>query len=74
MKGVPNYREFKCFNAGGYFGQHKKELLKPEALHMGTHLRVLSKSYPMNTNMTGFNFKNMCPFAFDESSLSIWKV
>ena len=22
---------------------------------MGTHLRVLSESYPMNTNMTGFN-------------------
>ena len=25
--------------------------------HMGTHLRVLSKSYPMNTNMTGFRWK-----------------
>ena len=24
---------------------------------MGTHLRVLSKSYPMNTNMV---FKNLC--------------
>ena len=23
---------------------------------MGTHLRVLSKSYPMNTNMTGFRW------------------
>ena len=22
---------------------------------MGTHLRVLSQSYPMNTNMTGLN-------------------
>ena len=22
--------------------------------HMGTHLRVLSEVYPMNTNMTGF--------------------
>ena len=25
-----------------------------KAWHMGTHLRVLSESYPMNTNMTGF--------------------
>ena len=24
--------------------------------HMGTHLRVLSDSYPMNTNMTGFRW------------------
>ena len=22
--------------------------------HMGTHLKVLSESYPMNTNVTGF--------------------
>ena len=29
---------------------------------MGTHLRVLSKSYPMNTNITGFRcfFKKIC--------------
>ena len=29
---------------------------------MGTHLRVLPKTYPMNTNMTGFRgfFKNHC--------------
>ena len=29
---------------------------------MDTHLRVLSKSYPMNTNMTGFGWfsKNLC--------------
>ena len=29
---------------------------------MGTHLRVLSESYPMNTNMSGFRwfFKNLC--------------
>ena len=29
---------------------------------MGTHLRVLSKRYPMNTNMTGIRwfFKNLC--------------
>ena len=31
-------------------------------LQMDTHLRVLSKSYPMNTNMTGFRrfFENLC--------------
>ena len=28
--------------------------LKPR--HMGTHLRLLRKSYPMNTNMTGFRW------------------
>ena len=26
---------------------------------MGTHLSVLTESYPMNTNMTGF-FANLC--------------
>ena len=30
---------------------------------MGTHLRVLGKGYPMNTNMTGFRwFSNLCVF------------
>ena len=33
----------------------------------GTHLRILSERYPMNTNMTG-------PCAFDKSSLSIGRV
>ena len=30
--------------------------------HMGTHLRVLMESYPMNTNMTGLKWftKNLC--------------
>ena len=28
---------------------------------MGTHMRVLGKSYPMNTNMTGFGwFSKSC--------------
>ena len=37
-----------------------KKQLKP--WYMGTHLRVLSESYPMNTNMTGFGWfsKNLC--------------
>ena len=32
---------------------------------MGTHLRVLSEGYPMNTNTTGFS-----PSTLDKSSLS----
>ena len=31
-----------------------EEWLKP--WHMGTHMKVLSVSYPMNTNMTGFRW------------------
>ena len=40
---------------------------------IGSHLRVLNKSYPMNTNMTGFRWvsKPSRPFALDESSLSM---
>ena len=34
----------------------------------------LSKSYPMNTNMTGFRWFSNHPCAFDESSLSIGRV
>ena len=36
------------------------KLLKP--WQMGTQLRVLSESFPMNTNMTGFRWfsKNLC--------------
>ena len=36
---------------------------------MGTHLRVLSKSYPMKTNMTGLRWfsKPLRPFAFEKS-------
>ena len=54
--------------------KNRKILLKP--WHMGTHLRVLSKSYPMNTNMTGLDgFQKSLPTcALDESSLSIRRV
>ena len=40
---------------------------------MGTHLRVLSESYPMNTNMIGFRWFSsfLRPYALDESALSI---
>ena len=43
---------------------------------MCTHMRVLSKSYPMSTNMTGFKFseKSSHPCTLDESSLSIGGV
>ena len=43
---------------------------------MGTHWRVLSKSYPMNTNMTGFRWfiKIFAFLCLDESSLSIGRV
>ena len=47
--------------------------LKP--WQMGTHLKELRESYPMNTNMTGFRFskkKKNC--ALDEISLSIEKA
>ena len=58
--------------AGGKYGQYKmiqktwKKLLKP--WQMGTHLRVLSESYPMNTNMTGFRWfsKSLHPCSLDE--------
>ena len=40
---------------------------------MGTHLRVLSESYLMNTNMIGFQISlHFC--ALDESSLSLLRV
>ena len=40
---------------------------------MGTYLQVLSESYPMNTNMTGFGCfsKSLYPCASYESSLRI---
>ena len=43
---------------------------------MGTHLRVLVRSYPINTNMTGFRCfsKILRPCALDESRLSIERV
>ena len=43
---------------------------------MGTHLRVLSESVPMNTNMTGSRWfqKYLSPCGFDEGSLSNGRV
>ena len=54
----------------------KKLLKMTETLAYGTHIRVLSKSYPINTNMTGFRrFPKISAFlCFDKNSLSIkWK-
>ena len=45
--------------------------------HMGTHQRVLSKSFPMNTNMTRFRGgfrKSLHPCALDKNSLSSGRV
>ena len=43
---------------------------------MGTHLRVLSESYLMNTNMTGLRcfLKSLRSCALDESSHSIGRI
>ena len=43
---------------------------------MGTHLKVLNESYPMNTNITWSRWisKIFRSFALDESSLSIGGV
>ena len=44
---------------------------------MGTYLRVLSKSYPVNITTTGlrwFSKKSLCPCALNERNLSIRRV
>ena len=47
-----------------------------ETLVYATHLRVLSESYQMNTNMTGFGWfsKSLHRCALDKSSLLIGSV
>ena len=44
--------------------RYKKNFKMTEIVHMGTHLRGISKSYPMDTNMTGWVllmlYKNLC--------------
>ena len=53
-------------NAGGGQCDQYKMIKKPgkclKPWQMGTHLRVLSESFLMNTNMTGFRWfsKNLC--------------
>ena len=54
-----------------------KNYAKPEKLlklwHIGTRLRVVSESYPMNTTMSGLDGfqKYLHPCPLDESSLII---
>ena len=47
-----------------------------KAWHVGTHRRVLSDSFPINTNMTRFRCiqKSLHPCSLDKSSLSIGRV
>ena len=42
---------------------------------MGTHLRLLGESYPMNTNMTGFRWlsKIFASLCFGQKQLQHWK-
>ena len=50
---------FNPYAAGGQLANTKwcKNPGKwPKPWHVGTHLRVLSESYPMNTNLTGFRW------------------
>ena len=43
---------------------------------MGIHLRELSESFPLNTNVIGFGLfsKDLHPCVLDESSLSIERI
>ena len=51
---------YNSYAAGGQFDQYKNMQKKPEKWlkpwHMGTHLRQLRESYPMDTNMIGFRW------------------
>ena len=48
------FRFFKVFSGNGALGKKSEKRLNP--WHMGTHLRVLSESYPINNNLTGFRW------------------
>ena len=56
--------------------QNYAKNLKNDRNPINGYLKVLSKSYPMNTNMTwlGWLSKKLHPYALDESSLSIERV
>ena len=70
-------KQLNPYAAGGSFGIYKmmqkseKYDLKP--WHIDTHLRVLSKSYPMNTNIAELRWfmNSLHPCALDGSSLTI---
>ena len=45
----------------------------PKPWHMGTHLRALSESFPMNTNVTGFRwFSKICVIMLALTMLEIY--
>ena len=54
--------------AGGYFGRYKmikKALKLLQPWHIGTLQRVLSESYPIDTNIAGFRwFSKVCASLF----------
>ena len=54
----------------------KKPVKWPKPWQMGTHMKVLGESFPMNTNIMGFNGfrKYLRPCNLDERSLSIRRV
>ena len=62
----PNTRKTSIVNPyanGGKFGQYKMmQITSLKPWSMGTHLRVLGESYPMNDNMTGLEGfqKSLC--------------
>ena len=55
------------------YAKNLQKCLKP--WHMGTPLRVLSKSFPMNTNMTGFRWfsKFFASLCFVQKKPQQWK-
>ena len=73
-------RSLYPYAAGSLIWPIQNDAKKTEKLfkswHMGPHLRGLSDSYPMNTNMTGFGwFSKIFRYcALDGNSLSIGKV
>ena len=67
------------YAAGGYFGQYnmitKNLNNKRTERHLGTHLRVLGESYPINTNMTEFRWfpKIFTSLCFGQMKPQHWK-
>ena len=56
LEGISECEWVNPYAAGGWFGQYKMMQKIGNWLKLwdtGTHLRVLSKSYPMNTKMKG---------------------
>ena len=63
VKGMSRHGGVNPYLANTKWSKSSEKWLK--LWHMGTHLRVLRESYPMNTNMTGFrgftkSFASLC--------------